>query len=346
MAIDLSGGIDPERELVLAEKPRTPEMRDAVNVWLEADDYSFAMRIGIEAVAEEWEAHDIWLDVAFADGRVFSRREPGKTQPALDEAGKPTIRAAGLLKFQCVEPFKLWTVSYKGPAAETSATDLLDGEVADNPPETEVEFDIRMEMAVPPWISGTLLPESAELLGGEQGEFLSPRYEQLFRAAGRVRVGDERREFNANGLRIRRQGVRKFKGFWGHCWQSAVFPGGKAFGFNVYPPREGGEPSFNEGFIFDGERRIPARAVEIPWLRELKTGGEQVPFVLETVEGQRVAIHGETFVNTRSRSHPMLPDDFPIVQQAHARYVWDGEETSGMIERSSLPHLVSEPGKG
>ena len=88
MAIDLTGGIDPEREWVLADRPETPEMRDAVNVWLESEDCTLGMRIGVEAVKEQWDAHDVWLDIAFSDGRVFSDRQSGETRPALDEEGR------------------------------------------------------------------------------------------------------------------------------------------------------------------------------------------------------------------------------------------------------------------
>lgn len=45
------------------------------------------------------------------------------------------------------------------------------------------------------------------------------RYEQLFRARGSVKVGDDERSFTGTGLRIRRQGVRRLAGFWGHAWQ-------------------------------------------------------------------------------------------------------------------------------
>ena len=191
-------------------------------------------------------------------------------------------------------------------------------------------------MAVPPLISGTMTAASSELMNGEQGSFISPRYEQLCRARGWLEVAGERRAFNGQALRIKRQGVRKFEGFWGHCWQSALFPSGRAFGVNVFPPRADGKPSFNEGFVFDGDGTLtPARAVEVPWLRTLQTGGEAVPLVLETADG-RFAIDGVTFVNCRSQGHKVLPASFPVVQQAHARYRWDDEEACGMVERSTL----------
>ena len=73
--------------------------------------------------------------------------------------------------------------------------------------------------------------------------------------------------FTGTGLRIRRQGVRKLEGFWGHCWQSALFPSGRAFGYIAYPPRPDGEPTYNEGYIFSGDGElVPARVVEAPWL--------------------------------------------------------------------------------
>ncbi len=341
MDIDLTGGLGADREFVLPSRPQTPGLRDAVNIWLASDHCRYGMRVGVEALTEEWDAHQLWLDFAFADGRVLSLRDSGAVHDPRDDSGRPAIRGAGPVRFQCVTPFEKWTLGFVGMAAETSAAELARDAVPDDAPMTEVEFYIEMTMAVPPWEPGALLADAREALQGEQGEFMSPRYEQLFFAEGWYRAGVHHEDFRAKGLRIRRQGVRRFSGFQGHCWQSAVFASGRAFGFNIYPPRPDGQPSYNEGFVFDGERVIPARAVEVPWLRTLRDRGDDVSFVLETVEGQRIAVRGETFINTRSRGHSTLPENFPVVQQAHARYLWDGEETCGMVERSSLPDLVS-----
>ena len=342
---DWSGGIDTSRELVLVERPAEDGIRDAVNVWLESDEADLGLRIGVEALAEEWDAHDLWLDMAFASGRVLQFRGSGPVHAPVDGNGRPSIRGAGPTRFQCVEPFQTWTVSFAGTVSETTAMELARDRVPENPPKTGAEFFLEMSMAAPPWISGSLLPESRATMAGDQGEFMSPRYEQLFRAEGWIRVDGSRRDFRGRGLRIRRQGFRKFQGFWGHCWQSAVFPSGKGFGFNIYPPRKDGKPNFNEGFVFEDGKRTPARAVEIPWLDRLQAHGDAVPFALETVDGRRIEVEGETFINTRSlvSGQTVLPPDFPIVQQAHARYRWDGEETVGMVERSSAPDLIAFP---
>ena len=41
--------------------------------------------------------------------------------------------------------------------------------------------------------------------------------------------------------------------FRGHAWQSALFPSGRAFGYIVYPEREDGLPTYNEGYVFEGD---------------------------------------------------------------------------------------------
>jgi hypothetical protein len=342
MAIDLTGGLGATSEHVFAERPDVPDMRDAVNLWLEEEHGAFGMRIGVEALASQWDAHDIWLDIAFADGRVISRREGGKTHSAIGPEGLPTVLGAGPLQFRCVAPFRQWTTSFAGKAGETTATDLMNGLEPANESAVDVAFDIEFDMAVPPWVPGTLLKDAGTTLkSGVEGEFMSPRYEQLCRVKGTLKIGDEPRTFSGNGLRIRRQGVRKLQGFWGHCWQSALFPSGRAFGYNTYPPRPDGTPSYNEGYIFDGDGALkPARAIRVPWLNKLRPCGDDVSFVLET-DGGTVSIQGETFANTRSRGHAILPADFPIVQQSHVRYRWDGEETCGMLERSSPQAKVS-----
>lgn len=342
IAADLSGGIPVEREYVLVDRPAAG-VRDAVNVWIEEENGAFALRLGVEAVAEQWDRHELWLDVAFPDGRLYQRRIAADTLPAIGPEGLPTIRGTGPMTFRCVEPFRLWTAAFEGEADALTTQTLIDTPIPDESQflQADIGIDVAMTMAAVPWIPGSLLPEAAEALGGEQGDFMSPRYEQLFRCEGSLRIDGEERAFRGNGLRIRRTGFRAFAGFEGHCWQSAVFPSGKGFGFNVYPPRTDGRPSYAEGFIIDESGlRIPARPVQVPWLRKLVTGGESVPFVLETIDGRRVEVQGETFVNVRSRGHAVLPPDFPIVQQAHARYAWDGEETVGMIERSSKPSVM------
>ena len=352
MTIDLTGGLDPRREHVFAERPEDPEMRDSVSFWVFDDRGEVGLpRIGVEAVAANWEAHGLQANVAFPDGRAFRLRQDGEARSPLGPEGRPTVLGAGPLTFRCVEPFRTWTMTFEGPMVQTSSFDLAKGKR--DGPLVDVSFEVEATMAAPPWIQGELVEEAGsqlqtsiegDLMGGE-------RYEQLFRASGSLRVGAESHAFTGSGLRIRRQGVRRLAGFWGHCWQSALFPGGRAFGYIAYPPRPDGQPTYNEGYVFEGDGRlVPARVVEAPWLTRLQPLGQAVPLVLETDRGT-VAIEGETVVSTfdihhddKTFSTEALKQEmanFPALQQCGVRYRWDGEETYGMLERSNSLDKIS-----
>ena len=344
--MDLTGGIDPAREYVFAERPENPEMRDSVSFWVFDEQGRVGLpRIGIEAVAANWDAHDLQVNIAFPDGRAYRLRETSPAVSPLDSAGTPAILGAGGLAFRCVEPFGTWTLTYDGKAVRTSSADLAAGKT--DGPLVDVALQVQARMAVPPWVQGGLRPDAGDQLKNSvEGALMGgPRYEQLFRATGSVTVDGVAQPFTGSGLRIRRQGVRRLAEFWGHCWQSAVFPSGKAFGYIAYPPRADGKPTFNEGFIFPGDGQlIPARVTQAPWLTRLQAQGEDVSLVLETADGT-VSIAGETVVSTHDVHHKdntysmkalkQEKSDFPAVQQAGVRYRWDGEETIGMLERSN-----------
>ena len=133
MTTDLSGGIDPAREYVFAARPENPEMRDSVSFWTVDDRGRFGLpRIGIEAVAANWDNHEIQLNIAFPDGRVYRLRGAGPSLPPGGPDGTPTVLGAGGLAFRCVEPFGTWTMTYDGKAVQTSSSDLIAGR-ADGP---------------------------------------------------------------------------------------------------------------------------------------------------------------------------------------------------------------------
>ena len=227
-------------------------------------------------------------------------------------------------------------MTYAGAEVETSIEGLV--RPSSERPRIPLEFEVEAPMAVPAWMPGALSGDAADRLKTSvEGGFMGgPRYEQLFRATGTVRVGGQRHAFTGSGLRIRRQGVRKLEGFWGHCWQSALFPSGRGFGYIAYPPRPDGTPSYNEGYLFTGDGPlIPARVVQAPWLSRIQATGEDVAVIFESEQLGQVHIEGETVVSTFDVALRKEMPNFPGLYQGGARYRWDGEETYGMIERSS-----------
>jgi hypothetical protein len=340
MSVDLTGGLDPAREFVFAAQPDDPEMRESVNVWVWDDSDAFGMpRIGIEAVADQWDTHDIQVNIALGDGRVVTMFQPGEVHDPLGADGKPRILGAGPLSFELVEPFIHWRALLAGLASQVTVDDqiagwLPGGEGSAVPVEVDVELELDIRSAAPPWEPGGLREEARHVLETqEEGALMGgPRFEQLFRATGHLRVGDEHHELEGGGLRIRRQGVRRLAAFRGHAWQSTVFPDGRAFGYIVYPLRDDGRPTFNEGYLFDGDGGlVPARVVEAPWLDDLQATGQDVSVVLETERGT-TRVEGETILSTFRVGGALA--GFRL-QQAIVRYRWDDQRANGMLERST-----------
>jgi hypothetical protein len=192
-----------------------------------------------------------------------------------------------------------------------------------------LRMEIDTAMAAPPWIQGSLEPDGRFIVGEH-------RFEQLFTAEGRVEVDGTAMGFRGGGLRIHRKGGARsdYSDWFGHCWQSAVFPSGRAFGYIHYTPRPDGSVKYHEGWLLDGGAVLPAKVVDTPWKRGWDPSGEDVSFTLRTARGD-TAITAETALSTFSPAMPVGDGvAFPPVQQGIARYQWDGEEAYGMIERS------------
>ena len=331
MTIDLTGGMDPSRDHFLADRPEDPQFRESASMWISDDEGAINLpRIGIEAVAESWDERGLQVNLGFPDGRAVIVRGSGPGRSPVDDDGVCRTFAAGGLEFRHVDPFKTLTLTYDGIARETTMAALARGETETK--ELRLEFEIEMTCAAPPWVSGTLNEDAAEAFHqGFAGAFISPRYEQLCTSRGTVRVGDDDWSFTGTGLRIHRQGTRDTGGFWGHCWPSALFPSGRGFGGLAFPERPDGQPTYNEAYVFDGERMIPAILVDAPWLRRLQPFGEDVAVTLRTSDGD-IRIEGETIVTS---SIPGGSHEFaPALQQSGVRYRWDGEVSYGMMERS------------
>ena len=345
MSVDLTGGLSEAREFVFPRQPDNPDMRESVNVWAWDNGVTFGFpRVGVEAVADQWETHDQQVNLAFSDGRVLLIHEPGKVHGPLGADGRPRVLGAGALSFELIEPFRHWRVHLAGDAVETTVEAQMAAQSPDGTHRVPVELELDIRSAAPPWENGELVPEAARVLEEqEEGALMGgPRFEQLFRSTGTL----HRRCRDAPGQRRwppdPPSGHSASRGFWGHAWQSSVFPSGRAFGYIVYPPRDDGKPTYNEGYLFEGDGAlIPATVVDAPWLRRMQPTGEDVSVVLETAQGT-TTIEGETQISTFSAIGTET-GTFPVLQQAIVRYTLDGESANGMMERSMPPDRVERP---
>jgi prepilin-type processing-associated H-X9-DG protein len=346
MGIDTSGGFSEDLEDVFATRPEDPEMRESVNAWIWDDAAELGLpRVGVEAVADQWETHDVQVNIAFADGRVFNIFGAGPVHDPFGTRTRPHILGAGPLSFEVLEPYRHLRLRVEGEAVATSVTAQMDGALpGQGVPSTPVEMEIDLYPAVPPFMNGALLDDARRVLetqdeGGLMGH--PWRFEQLCRARGTVQLGAERRTIQGGANRIRRQSIRRLATLRGHAWQAALFPGGRGFGYIAYPPRSDGKDTYNEGYVFEGDGDlVPARVVQAPWLRGLTAKGDDVTCVLETEHGT-VTIHGETALSTFMIMPAEVGGGGMQLQQAIVRYAWDGEESVGMLERSTVAASLS-----
>jgi hypothetical protein len=339
----LAGGLALEKDLVLPAQPNDPEMRESVSVWLYDDEGRFAFpRMGIEAEASSWDNRRVQGNFCFANGRVLNGAGMGAAHPSTGCDGRPTTLGAGAISFKCIEPFKRWSMHWKGPALDGTIDQQINGGFG-SAGEAEVELDAEMEMVTPAWVQENNADTSgmSELEKANAGAMgLGYRFEHHFLATGTFKVGGKAFDFTGRGTRIHRQSIRSLTGFFGHSWLSAVFPNGDAFGALAYPPREGsnGEYSYNDAVIYKDGRLIKARIVEAPFLRSIVPTADPITLVLESDLGL-TTIEGRTALSTFRIGNPDIGG--LNLQQGGALFQWDGQQAYGMVERSTHETLTT-----
>ena len=346
MADAWTGGLEEGLDYMFPTRPTDPEMRESASIWLFEENGRFGFpRIGIEAQGAVWDTHRFDCNFAFADGRVLRESVRAPTLSPIDSDGKPTILGAGGLKFRCIEPFRRWQVSYDGEAFDGRVEEQIRSQFAvyadgnrdkglEGRRRAPLSFDVEIEMVTPAWAADyredklANFSEKEKIDAGLMG--FGWRIEHLFRGAGEFRLDGEVQTFKAQGSRIHRQSVRPLGEFRGHCWQSAVFPDGRAFGYIAYPPRADGT-TYNEGYVYQDGKMHHARATRIPFLTNIMPMGDDVSLELESDLGI-TRIEGSTTLCTFHMGNPGVAS--MNNQQSGVRYTWDGMTSYGMIERS------------
>lgn len=329
--------MDAAVDEITAGIPASPSYREGVSMWVWDDAGRFGFpRIGVEAVGATWTtSFRIAFCLAHPGGRLHLVTDDHPPLPVADERGRPRVLGAGPLRFECIEPFRHWRLTFDGSVVSLEADEHLRGGVArvglDSAQDT-VPVQLRLDALaeVPPWFQGSHDPEGHAVAGEH-------RFEQLCSVTGEVDLGGAVTPFTGGALRVHRKGGDRndYGSFPGHNWQSARFPSGRAFGFIHYRPQPDGTPTYREGWLLDGGEVVPAQVQGTPWMTDTRSSGEDVSFTLRTATDE-VHIGGTTFVS--SLRPPRAVGDgifFPLLQSGIARYRWDDEEAYGMVERSA-----------
>ena len=352
--LDWTGGLPTAFDFMLKERPTDPEMRESASVWLFEENGDFALpRVGIEAQGAVWDSHRFDMNAAFGNGRVLRESVRAPTQESTAADGIPRILGAGGLTFTCVEPFRKWQACYQGEAWDGSVTEQIDGAFGvyadgnrdkglEGRRRVPVSWQFDLTMAAPAWVQDYREEKLASMTERERADAGSMGYgwrvEQLLRGEGFLTIDGVTRSAKVTGSRIHRQSVRPMGAFRGHCWQSVIFPDGRGFGYIAYPPLPGlpADDTYNNAYVVADGRLHPAKAVKIPFLRNIMTHGDDVALELEWAGGTW-RIDAATLNATFHMGNPGV-NGFNN-QQSGVRYVFEGMTAYGMIERSSPSDL-------
>jgi hypothetical protein len=339
---DLTGGLAPEQDLVFPSQPSEPEMRESVSVWLFEESGAFGFpRMGIEAEATSWNNRRLQAAFTFPDGRALNGAARGAPPSAIDTDGRPTIIGGGPLTVRCIQPFRRWTMTYEGAALDGTVQEQIDRSHGKRGAK-HIRLRVDMVMVTPAWVQETSIdPNMSDIQKDNAAAMgLGYRFEHHLRAAGTYEIDGRTYAFKGVGTRIHRQSIRRLEGFYGHCWLSAVFPDGSAFGSLAYPPRAGsnGEYSYNDAVIYRNGRLYPARIVKAPFLRRIVPSGDEMVLELESDLG-RTVIEGTTALNTFRVGNPDIGG--LNLQQGGALFRWGDQAAYGMCERSTHESLTT-----
>jgi len=270
------------------------------------------------------------LSVLFPNGRTYLLHHTGG-------GSDDTSVAGGSLRYRCVDPFRRWTCEFDGVMNDVTIARTFTSSAPLDCPHVHARFRIDTEMVAPAWLQGSFTEGG---LGPVKGFIGGTRYEQLFRASGELRVGEEAFPIEGFGNRTHRMGVRELAGagdgprMLGHVWAAAAFPGGSGFALQSYPT-DGGKLAWAEGHVVRNGALVPVEVVCVPWLCSYQPSGEQFRIVLRARDGEIFEVTGETLATFNGI---MLPAATPAEQvplfQSCVRYRFGGETAVNMLERS------------
>lgn len=332
---------NPEADYWLESAPVPPFdwVREATAFYIYEENGDFGIsRSMIETLPTDWAMRRYINNLVFADGRALTVSDVARAEPVFDRNGKPSIQAAGPLSYRCDSPFEQWNTAFDGMVIDTRVDDQLEGTI-DRNRLTRLRYDFDLTMCTPPYVQN-ISPQNFLSWGkGKQRDGVSVglglRYEQMFRGHGDIQIDGQRRTVNLVGSRIKRRSVRTDALMLrGHVWLAVGFPDGRAVGLEVRPVHHDGLEPWNEAYILQDGRMYPARAMSIPWLKELSPDNMDVSFELESEIGT-TRIEGRTVLTT----YPASKKDLwgLLLETGGAWFTWDGVMGLGMIERSALP---------
>ena len=260
---------------------------DGVEAWSENIfffPFDYTQQIGIFShMGRSFQDPHLWrevIHVLLPGGRALVSKSFGRRD---DES--ETITGGNGLRYELIEPFKRWHLSFDGVARDTTRAALLAGASTDGRA-VHLQFDLDAEFLYRPWSAATSKPEDGGLAGGAKQHF-----EQVARYTGTITIDGQVTELDAKGFRDHSRGPRKFEARSGHTLLSGTFPSGLFVG--MFETRAlDGTPKFSQGFTVRDGVPYDAEVLRVPTYQR-----DDVPedwtIVLRDDQGEELVIEGQ-----------------------------------------------------
>jgi len=335
---DIATGLDPARDRPLVQPPAgikafgenylmvTYDPQVDVGLWLHLGTWpeDFAM----------WE-DVILLALPGEEGLLWARGY---------QRSLPELRPNGPnLRFECLEPFRHWRISFDGVCTRTPYETMLAGLVPDGQRE-KVVLQLDVTCVTPVWDAHESATSGRG--GGSMAEqvWASEHYQQLLRVSGRVELRDGIYELRSSGVRDHSRGQRGHEGgmdrWGGHTLIHVLFPSGRGVGVQrMWTPL--GDVTLDTAYVLiDGAIHF-ADVHQLPQLESVQLRGERMQLVLEsdlgvhTLEGEMLKTVFTTPLGKGLSVGADTSAPYGVFGLGHARWTWDGEEAYGLTERSN-----------
>lgn len=336
--MDLSNGLDLQREFALAEAPAVFRYAENFMVALCDPAADIGLWLHLGTCPDDftlWE-DQVFLTLPGAEGVMW-----------MTSYGRPPVaqRPAGpTLQFHCEQPFQRWQFVFDGMLVHASNAEMLSGRVRDGCKQ-RVRFRLDSQALVPAWDNHLTAAAGDKTRRGSMQEqaWASEHYQQLFRVEGDLHIGERHFAIDTTGVRDHSRGQRGHASHkWGgHNLWTAVFPSGKAFGMQrMWSPQQ--QLNLNVGFVYiNGEFHFADVISEPAWLDQPTCGGDALTLVLRSPLGEH-RIHGVTthtfWANLEAPYGLSVGRDpaagFGTFAPGFAHWHWDGESSCSFAERS------------
>jgi hypothetical protein len=274
MTRDLSSGLSPEKEQVVAACPDIPFWCENLLFAMYDPGNDLGLWFHLGTVPNDW---TLWEDRVFislpGDEGTLAMWSHGRSPPERRPGGPN-------LAFKCLEPFRRWKVTFDGFAQHVPLEAMAEGLAAEG--RRRVVIDLDIECVTPVWDAHSTAGGHGK--GGMESQgWAKEHYEQLYRATGQARFDDATYQVEAAGWRDHSRGPRDGNSgdpWGGHVIVGALFPSGRGAIFSRYWKPDGAV-NLEGGIICepDGSFRN-VDLVRFPRLTDLRLSGERTPVEL------------------------------------------------------------------